>query len=369
MLKTKEIIEIKKGVFWLGVYRQEQLELNIYLRTFEKDGIKIHLLIDPGPPVVFDALYKSLEEKTESVQDIQFVFLNHQDPDVCFNTLYLSKLNPNLKVISTEDTWRLVNFLGLDSNRFLSIDKFKSLNGRLSTGHKIRFVPTPFCHFRGSAMLYDEESRVLFSGDLFGGLTYSAGLYATPNNWQGIELFHQIYMPSQSAIQAAINAIRNLSPAPEIIAPQHGALIKGNLINEFMEKLYDLPVGPDLLSVREEEKKFYIEAINEIVLTVRQKTGNEVVEKAFAKVNSDPTFPNLFELDDQGNVWNIKIDPGKSFRLLFENMISNQPPQTVSIIKNAVLKASVEWHLPLYFASDNEDEQEIDEDTLEVILP
>ncbi len=348
MVKGNEVIEIKKGVFWLGVYRDEQLELNIYLRTFEKEGKKVNMIIDPGPPVVFDYLQKIIEKKIGSIKNVNFAYLNHQDPDVCFNTLYLSKFNGRLKVICTEDTWRLINFMGLKERQFLAIDKFKSLRGRLSTGHTLRFVPTPFCHFRGAAMLYDEESRILFSGDLFGGLTYSNGLFATSVNWHGIRLFHQIYMPSQTAIRNAIDAIRALKPAPEIIAPQHGALIKGDLINEFMDQLYELPVGPEILKVQDERKEFYIEAINEIMDTLRKRVGPEIVEKAFKKVNADPSFPNLFELNDKGQVWNIKVDPAKSFQLLAENLQEGQPQQVLDIIKTAILKASVDWNLPLY---------------------
>ncbi len=361
MLKGSEAIEIKKGIFWLGIYRKEQLELNVYLRVFEKDDKQINMIIDPGPPVVFDELRSLLEKKVGNLKKIQLVYLNHQDPDVSFNTMYLSKYNPKLKVICTEDTWRLVNFLGLSSKQFQNIDKFKSLRGRLSTGHTLQFVPTPFCHFRGATMLYDEESRILFTGDLFGGLTYSAGLYATSVNWHGIRLFHQMYMPSQTAIQSAIDAIRHLRPKPEILAPQHGALIKGDLIEEFMEKLYNLPVGPDLLLSRNEEKEFYIEAINEIIDAVSKRVGSEIVTTAFERVNADSTFPNLFELNAEGKVWNIKIDPAKSFKMWAENLQQGQPRQVQEVIRNAILKASVDWNLPLY-ESFKEEASELDED-------
>lgn len=347
MSKKTEITELKNGVYWVGVYRGEHLELNVYLRHFEKDKKNVNLLIDPGPPVIFETLQKSLEEQVGNIKNIQFVFLNHQDPDVSMNTMYLAKFNPNLKIICSEDTWRLVSFMGFPQKSFQAVDKFKSLRGRLSTGHTIRFIPTPFCHFRGAVMLYDEESRILFSGDLFGGLTYSQGLYATSVNWHGIRLFHQIYMPSQQAIRFAVDAIRNLDPQPEIIAPQHGALIRGDLINEFMEKLYELPVGLDLFQAMGDKKDFYIEALNEIIETVSKRANKEIVETALRSINSDGSFPDLFELKE-GRIWNIKIDPQKTSELFIKELQKNQPQQVKEIIINAVLKASVDWNLPLY---------------------
>ncbi len=113
-----------------------------------------------------------------------------------------------MTVISTEDTWRLTHFFGLKLSNFQPVDKFKKLRARLSTGHIIRFVPTPFCHFRGACMLYDESTRILFSGDLFGGLSFDRGLFAAEAHWEGIRFFHQIYMPSQSAIRMAVEKIR-----------------------------------------------------------------------------------------------------------------------------------------------------------------
>src|SRR5690606_4685038 len=98
--------------------------------------------------------------------------------------------------------------------RFLATDKF--LNGlRLPTGHRVVPVPSPFCHFRGAVMMYDPETRVLFSGDLFGGLTdaQAQGLWADESDWPGMRAFHQLYMPTNTALARTVQAIRALQPA------------------------------------------------------------------------------------------------------------------------------------------------------------
>jgi len=198
-------------------------------------------------------------------------------------------------------------------------------------------------------MLYDEESRILFSGDLFGGLTYSSGLFATPVNWHGIRTFHQIYMPSQEAIRRAIDQVRAIKPKPEIIAPQHGALIKGDLIDSFLDQLYELPVGMDLLETKTLNKDLYIAAINEIIEAVSRKEGREIVELAFQEVTSDGSFPDLFVIKE-GLIEDIKVNPQKTFKLLFEALKKDKPHDIQEQIKSLVLKASVDWNLPLYDA-------------------
>jgi len=323
------------------------LELNVYLRIFKNENRTVNMFIDPGPPIVFNLLREALEEKIGSLAKVQFSFVNHQDPDVSTNLMYLKKYNPKIKVLCTEDTWRLISFLGLEAHNLQAVDKFKSQRGKLSTGHTLRFVPTPFCHFRGASMLYDETARILFSGDLFGGLTYRSDFYATSENWHGIRTFHQLCMPSVEAMKNAIQAIRRLKPKPLLIAPQHGALIKGHLIEEFLEKLYHLPVGLDLMQSESVNKDMYIAAINEIIDTLIKKEGSDIVDLALQKVTSDGSFPDLFEIKDY-IIQDIKIDPNKTFQILINALMKDKPATIQEHIKNLVLKASVDWNLPLF---------------------
>ncbi len=347
MVKQKKPVKIAKGVYWVGVLFDKRLEINIFLRQFEGQSKKVNMLIDPGPPSAFDELRENLAKLDVHPSQIQFIYLNHQDPDVSTNTMYFVKYNPKLRVICTEDTWRLVSFLGLKNENFQNIDKFKSHRARLSTGHTIRFINTPFCHFRGASMLYDEESRILFTGDVLGGITQTSGLFATEENWHGIRTFHQLYMPSQDALRSALDAIRNLDPKPLIIAPQHGALIKGDLIDTLIDRLYDLPVGWEVLSALMNKKEFYIEAINDILDNIRIRVGSEIIEMAFKKFESDGSFPNLFELQDQ-KIIDVKIDPSRSLKTLIDILQEDQPREVRETIRNAVLKAAVDWNLPLF---------------------
>ncbi len=360
MKDQQEVVELEKGVYWLGVRQQSQLEVNVYLRVFKGKDSLINMIVDPGPPNLFNILVHRLKSVIGGPEKIHIAYVNHQDPDVAFNTMYLSKYNPKLKILCTEDTWRLIRFLDLKSGGFLEIDKFKSKRGKLGTGHIIQFVPTPFCHFRGATMLYDEESRVLFSGDLLGGVTFSEDLFATAANWNGIRTFHQIYMPSRDAIRLAIDQIRKLTPAPKIIAPQHGAIIKGNMIEKFLKKLYDLPVGLDLMTNEEINKDFFIEAINDILENISARIDEEFVNKVLKKFRSDGTFPNLFEI--KGNrIQDIKVSPRESYEMLVEALLKNQPKPNRENVKSIILKATVDWNLPLskFLVEEKSDTSEI----------
>ena len=346
MEDLQNVVEISKGVYWLGIRSDSRLEVNVYLRVFQGNKKTTSIIIDPGPLTCYDQILERLKSVLGDSPKVQIAFINHQDPDVGTNAIYFQKRNPNLTVITTEDTWRLIHFLGLKPQNFQAVDKFKDLRGRLSTGHIIQFVPTPFCHFRGACMLYDEESRVLFSGDLFGGLTFAPQLFATSENWEGMRIFHQIYMPSRDALRLAIDKIRRLEPAPKIIAPQHGVIIRENLIDEFLAKMYDLPAGMDLLKPTAIDKEIYLQAINGVLADIAQKLGQDIVDRTLKQFATDGSFPSLFKVRE-GKLIDVKEDNIiGSFKALIELLSKNQPQWTKEVIKETVLKSK--WSLPLF---------------------
>ena len=60
--------------------------------------------------------------------------------------------------------------------------------------------------------LYDPEQRILYNGDLFGGLNRlgKVHLLAEEGDWQGLAQFHTIYMPSRDVLRHAVREIMNL---------------------------------------------------------------------------------------------------------------------------------------------------------------
>lgn len=354
MENSQKNVELSDGVYWLGTRNNSRLEINVYLRSFRGANKTTNMIIDPGPPVLFDEINERAKEVAGESRKIQMAYINHQDPDVGTNAIYFQKQNPRMTVITTEDTWRLTHFFGLKLSNFQPVDKFKKLRARLSTGHIIRFVPTPFCHFRGACMLYDESSRILFSGDLFGGLSFNQDLFATEEHWEGIRIFHQIYMPSQNAIRMAVERIRKLQPAPLMIAPQHGSIIKGELVEEFLQRMYDLPVGLDLLQPTIIDKEIYLQAINEILEGISEKAGSELVQDTLKLFDSaDGSFPSLFKVQE-GKITDIREDNVLgSFKNLIEQIIKDQPVPIREMVKDVVVNSS--WNLPIFPASEEEE--------------
>jgi len=171
-------VEIAPGIYWVGNRTEKGFESNAYLRIFKGNGKQFNLLIDPGPSPDFNAIAGKIEQVLGANYNLDLVYLNHQDPDVCINTVYFQRHFPKLQIVTSEDTWRLVRFYGLKENQFVATENFKTGRIKVKTGHQLRLIPTPYAHFRGACPLYDEEQKILFTGDLFGGLTDTPELYA-----------------------------------------------------------------------------------------------------------------------------------------------------------------------------------------------
>ncbi len=244
-------VEIAPNIYWVGMRDPKSIfHANPYLRVFKSGALEpYNLVIDPGSSSDFAVVTSKISSVIGRMGALSGLFINHQDPDVGSSASQIcGRYAPRASIFTSEATWRLIVHQNLPRDRFVDTDA--SRRGiTLPGGHQVIPVPSPFCHFRGAVMLYDPATRVLFSGDLFGGIT-AAGphdLWAEPSDWSGVRAFHQAYMPTGRAIAAAVRAIQRLDPPVEIIAPQHGRLLRGDVLQRFMQQLERLPVGFDIM--------------------------------------------------------------------------------------------------------------------------
>jgi hypothetical protein len=196
---------------------------------------------------------------------------------------------------------------------------------RLATGHVLSFVPTPYCHFRGAVMVYDHATRVLFSGDLFGGLSRQPVLVAGDAHWPDVEIFHQLYMPSRKALRLAMDRIRQLEPAPQLIAPQHGAILDGPRVEAAVKRLGELDVGVDL-ATRRGDKPRVLGALGELIAELESRMGGTELGRRLRRFSSDGSFPNLFTFSGELGIVDIKIEPRAAARALVRDLVAATEP-------------------------------------------
>ena len=343
-------LEVIAGCHLVGRRNPESiLQCNTFLRTFGNGGARTHWCVDPGSALDYPVVRQNILNHIGDLAELHMFSLNHQDPDVVSNLRFLAEENDHLVGVVSEDVWRLVRHLNVSPKKLYFTTKARDNLLRLPNGHMIQVVPTPFCHFRGAVAYYDLESRVLFSGDLFAGLNQPGRvqLWADEDDWPGISQWHQIYMPGRAAVEFSIRQIRALRPAVEIIAPQHGFLLKGDFMHVVLDRLAALPVGMDLLPFELDDQylKRYQELFHEVIHDAALQIGRAEVNARLAALPVEHELKRYMQLDKNGAVL---VSCGiRAIPLLVDELSKQEFPGFRSKLKNHVLRRCLDLNLPI----------------------
>ena len=116
-------------------------------------------------------------------------------------------------------------------------------------GAAMKLIPSHFLHSTGCFSLFDPVSRVLFSGDIGAAIFPKGGWYPEVGNFEShvrlMEGFHKRYMASNAACRKWVSLVRALGA--DVIAPQHGAIMKGENVSKFLDWFERLECGVDVL--------------------------------------------------------------------------------------------------------------------------
>jgi len=288
-------VKIIDNIYWVGSSEQQN---NTYLIINDNESI----LIDPGSMINFE----NIKNKIISIMDIKnikYVIASHHDPDVCASIPSFEKLiNRNdLEIITHSKNVFFIRQYGIKSN-FYFIDKN---NFQFKTKDlDFKFIITPYLHAPGAFGSYLINQKIFFSGDLFGAFKKKFKLYADENYFYDMEKFHKKYMPGKNILNYSLNRISNLEI--NMIAPQHGSIIKKEYVQPVIEKLKKLECGiyieknyvKSLIKEKEEEKnvskklRLILDSLKNIVVSTN---GNELkyINKAFFRFSK---YKDLKEL-------------------------------------------------------------------------
>jgi CheY-like chemotaxis protein len=344
-----EPIEIASNSWWVGRRNpHSMLQMNAYLRRFVNSKRYINYLIDPGSPFDFTVIANKIASIIGDIANVHIYSINHHNPDVAMNALYLKKLNPKSICLTTEANWQMLIHYEINPKSVKLIDDLKNLQLRLITDNELIYIPSPYCYCKGAFLTYDPQTRILYSGKLFSGIcdiNEEDTLYAGEDHWNGIKAFHQLYMPSNKAIRYILKQIDQLKPYPKMIAPQHGALIKGTMVPFFMDKLLDLPVGADLLDleVTPQMERLYLEAMNEIFRTAQKLLPKETL---YQKIKNDTEISTYCAFNNKQIVKILK-NPEEAIQKEISFILKQIPVGDVPHLKSAALRATVKRNLPV----------------------
>ncbi len=224
-------VEIKPGIYWIGVndritslfeglwdISQEGISYNSYLIRDEKNAV-----IDLNKAILTGEYITQLQLLI-SLKDIDYVIINHMEPDHTGVLHMLINAAPQIQLIGTKKTQTMLqDFYGITDNVRV-VKEGETLNlGK----HTLRFVSTPFLHWPETMMTYEESESILFSCDAFGSYGALNGtIFDDPSvqtGWyeeQALRYYTNIIAIFPRPVRGALTKLAEVPV--KIIAPSHG---------------------------------------------------------------------------------------------------------------------------------------------------
>ena len=200
------------------------------------------MLTDPGGQEIFPAVFSALSEVADP-RRLTHIFASHQDPDVISSLALWLALKPELKCYTSWLWCTFIPHFGGGSDTFIPVpDEGMQID---FGGRTLSIVPAHFLHSSGNHHLYDQEAKILFSGDIGAALLPAEhdGLFVSnfDQHLRYAKGFHQRWMGSRDARDAWCNRASKLDI--EMMCPQHGAIYRGKDVQRFINWFSELEIG------------------------------------------------------------------------------------------------------------------------------
>lgn len=226
-------LELKNNLFWTGVVDRDLKVFDIIMETEFGTTYNSYLLRGSEKTALFEtAKFKFFDTYLEELQqlvnikDIDYIIVNHTEPDHAGSVEQLIALNPNIKVVGTAVA---IGFLKEIVNRDFYSIRVKE-NDTLSLGDKtLQFMILPNLHWPDTMYTYVEEDNVLFTCDSFGShYSFDGTLLSEVTDNEGYMraskyYFDNIIGPYKPYMLKALDRIKNLKL--DMICTGHGPVL------------------------------------------------------------------------------------------------------------------------------------------------
>lgn len=223
-------VEITGDVKWIGIKDSDLVTFDIVMET--KYGTTYNsYFIDAQKKAIIETAKETYKdeylEKVKSVTDpseIEYIILNHTEPDHSGALKHLLKLAPHAKVIGSRQAIHYLNEMIGEPFEYCYVKDGDTID----LGNKtLRFISAPNLHWPDSIYTYLEEDKLLFTCDSFGAhycgehiFDDEVGDYTDAFNYY----FDVILKPFSKFLLKAIEKIRPLEIS--MICTGHGPVLR-----------------------------------------------------------------------------------------------------------------------------------------------
>ncbi|QUI21534.1 FprA family A-type flavoprotein [Vallitalea pronyensis] len=232
MTKAKEV---KKGIYWVGALDYDIRVFDVVMYTdygttynaYFVKGSEKNVLFETVKDRFFDEFLERLHE-VGSVDDIDYLVVNHTEPDHVGSVARLLELNPDITVVGTGTA---IKFL-----KDIINGPFKSMVAKagcsLDLGDKrVQFIMAPFLHWPDTMYSYIKEDAALITCDSFGCHYCDDKVFNDRIEGDFIDsykyYFDMIMGPFKPYVLEALDKIKGLNF--DTICPGHGPVLREDI--------------------------------------------------------------------------------------------------------------------------------------------
>ncbi len=245
-----KIFDVTDDVKWIGVLDFDLVTFDIIMETKYGTTYNSYFINADKKAIIetskdkFKDIYLQKVKKVTDPKEIQYIILNHTEPDHSGSLKYLLELAPNATVVGSGQA---LNYL-----QDITGIQFKSLKVKdgdtLDLGNKtLKFIGAPNLHWPDSIYTYLVEDKVLFTCDSFGAHFCHEAMFddLVGNFDESFKYYYDVILrPFSKFMLKAIDKIRPLDI--KVICTGHGPILRTSwelMVNkseqwakEFLEK-------------------------------------------------------------------------------------------------------------------------------------
>lgn len=226
------VLDITDSVKWIGILDPGLVTFDVVMETKYGTTYNSYFINAEKKAIIetskatFKDIYLNKVQQVVNYEEIEYIVLNHTEPDHSGNVTYLLDLAPNATVVGSRSA---INFL----KHMIDKDfKFMIVNhgDELDLGNKtLKFTSAPFLHWPDSMYTYLVEDKILFTCDSFGCHYCNEDMFddLVGDFDDAFEYYFDVILkPFSNYMLEAIDKIKDLDI--NIICPGHGPILRSN---------------------------------------------------------------------------------------------------------------------------------------------
>lgn len=230
-------LEIKKDIYWVGALDPNLRIFDIIMYTpygttynsYVIKGSEKTAVFETVKAEFFDEYIERLKTLDIDINKIDYIIVDHTEPDHAGSVAKLLELSPKAKVVGSKTAIEFMKDIVNKNFSYITVND----GDTLSLGNKtLKFISAPLLHWPDSIYTYVPEDNMLFTCDSFGSHYSSENVFndLIENRRHYMDAlkyyFDCIMGPFKPYVLKAIDKIKDLKI--DVICPGHGPVLREN---------------------------------------------------------------------------------------------------------------------------------------------